>query len=55
MTVKDVLAIAKVAASFGYNYIEAYLDVFFVYIIVCTIVQLAYKFAEDHVGAFRRA
>lgn len=55
MTVKDVLAIGKIAASYGYNYIEAYLDVFIVYIIVCTIVQLAYKFAESHVGAFRAA
>lgn len=55
MTVKDVMAIGKIAASYGYNYIEAYLDVFFVYIIVCTIVQLLYKFAEKHVGAFRAA
>lgn len=28
MTVKDVLAVGKIAASYGYNYIEAYLDVF---------------------------
>lgn len=55
MTVKDVLAIGKIAASYGYNYIESYLDVFLVYIIVCTIVQLLYKFAEQHVGAFRAA
>lgn len=55
MTVKDVLAIGKIAASYGYNYIESYLDGFLVYIIVCTIVQLLYKFAEQHVGAFRAA
>lgn len=55
MTVKDVLAIGKIAASYGYNYIESYLDVFIVYLIVCTVVQLAYKFAEQHVGAFRAA
>jgi L-cystine transport system permease protein len=53
MTVKDVLAIGKIAASYGYNYIESYLDVFIVYLIVCTVVQLAYKFAEQHVGTFR--
>ena len=52
MTVKDVLAIGKIAASYGYNYIESYLDVFIVYLIVCTVIQLAYKFAEQHVGAF---
>ena len=53
MTVKDVLAIGKIAASYGYNYIEAYLDVFVVYIIVCTIVQLIYRIAEKRIGAFR--
>ena len=53
MTVKDVLAIGKIAASYGYNYIEAYLDVFVVYIIVCTIVQIIYRIAEKRVGAFR--
>ena len=55
MTVKDVLAIGKIAASYGYNYIEAYLDVFAVYIIVCTIIQLAYRYAEKHMGVFRPA
>ena len=53
MTVKDVLAIGKTAASYGYNYIESNLDVLIVYLIVCTVIQLAYKFAEQHVGAFR--
>ena len=53
MTVKDVLAIGKIAASYGYNYIEAYLDVFVVYIIVCTIVQLIYRIAEKRIGAVR--
>ena len=53
MTVKDVLAIGKIAASYGYNYIEAYLDVFVVYIIVCTIAQLVYRIAEKRIGAFR--
>ena len=55
MTVKDVLAIGKIAASYGYNYIEAYLDVFIVYIIVCTIVQIAYKLVEQRLRVFRAA
>lgn len=55
MTVKDVLAVGKIAASYGYNYIESYLDVFFVYLIICTVIQLAYKVAEKHVGTFRAA
>ena len=44
---------AKVAASYGYNYIEAYLDVFAGYIIICSIVQVLFVFAESHVGRFR--
>lgn len=55
MTVKDVLAIAKVEASFGYNYIEAYVDVFLAYLIVCSLVQWGYKLAEDHLGQYRMA
>lgn len=55
MTVKDIMAIGKIAASYGYNYLEAYLDVFVVYIFLCTFIQLAYHFAEQHLGRFRVA
>src|SRR5690606_38314741 len=34
MTVQDITAIAKVEAGFGYNYIEAYTDVFIIYLIL---------------------
>lgn len=53
MTVKDVMAIGKVSASYGYNYIEAYVDVFVVYLVLCSIVQVLYRFAELRLGAFR--
>lgn len=53
MTVKDVMAVGKVAASFGYNYLEAYLDVFLVYILLCSIIQLAYGAAERKMSVFR--
>lgn len=53
MTVKDVMAVGKIAASFGYNYIEAYLDAFLVYLILCTIIQLAYAGAGRRFGAYR--
>ncbi|MCC8168219.1 MAG: amino acid ABC transporter permease [Clostridiales bacterium] len=46
MTVKDITAIAKMKAAYGYNYIEAYLVIFFVYIILCTLVQLLFKQIE---------
>ncbi len=54
MTVKDITATGKIAASYGYNYIEAYVDVFVVYLILCTLVQLLFSFAEKQVGAFRQ-
>ena len=53
MTVKDIMAVGKIAASYGYNYIEAYLDVFIVYLVLCTVVQLLFAAAERRVGAFR--
>ena len=34
MTVKDITAVAKIEAAYGYNYIEAYLDIFVVNLIV---------------------
>ncbi|ERT57999.1 amino acid ABC transporter permease [Megasphaera vaginalis (ex Srinivasan et al. 2021)] len=55
MTVKDVMAVGKIAASYGYNYIEAYLDVFLVYIVICTVIQLVYAFVERRMGLFRTA
>ena len=53
MTVKDIMAVGKIAASYGYNYIEAYLDVFVVYLVLCTIVQLLFAAADRRVGVFR--
>lgn len=53
MTVKDVTAIAKIQASFGYNYIESYLDIFVVYIIICAAAQYLFTLAEKHFGSYR--
>lgn len=53
MTVKDIMAIGKVAASYGYNYLEAYLDVFLVYIVLCTVIQLLFHYLEQRLGTFR--
>lgn len=52
MTVKDITAIAKVEAAYGYNYIEAYIDVFLIYIMVCSVTQLLFKYLENHFGAY---
>ena len=53
MTVKDVTAVAKIEASFGYNYIEAYLDIFIIYIIICSVVQQLFKRWEKRASIFK--
>jgi L-cystine transport system permease protein len=53
MTVKDITAAAKIAASYGYNYIEAYLDIFAVYIIICAVTQKLFGFYETRLGMWR--
>lgn len=55
MTVKDITATGKIAAAYGYNYIEAYMDVFIAYLLLCTLVQLLFRLAEKRLGAFRTA
>lgn len=54
MTVKDITAIAKVEAAYGYNYIESYLDIFIIYILVCSFTQFLFSFAERRLGSYRR-
>jgi len=46
MTVKDITATAKIAASYGYNYVEAYLDIFVIYLVLCAIIQLLFTRIE---------
>jgi len=52
MTVKDITATAKIEASYGYNYIEAYFDIFLVYIIVCALVQFLFDRVESKFSLF---
>lgn len=47
MTVKDITAIAKIQASYAYNYIESYLVVFMIYILICSIIQLLFNGLEQ--------
>jgi L-cystine transport system permease protein len=46
MTVQDITAAAKIQASYGYNYVEAYLDIFVIYIVVCGLTQLLFDRLE---------
>ena len=53
MTVKDVTAVAKIEASYGYNYLESYLDIFVIYIIICSVVQRLFKVWEKKATVFK--
>lgn len=48
MTVRDITAIARIEAAYGYNYIEAYLDIFMVYVLICSIIQLLFNLLEKY-------
>ena len=54
MTVKDITAIAKIQASYGYNYAESYLVIFAIYILVCTGIQIIFKKLAAAVALDRR-
>lgn len=54
MTVKDITAIAKIDASFGYNYLEAYLVIFVVYIFLCSAVQGVFHLTEQGVAVYKK-
>lgn len=55
MTVKDITAVAKVEAGFGYNYIEAYLDVWIIYLVVCSIVEILFRLLENNLKSYKTA
>lgn len=54
MSVKEITAIAKTQATYGYDYVEAYLDIFFMYIILCMAIQGIYKVLEVRVNRHRK-
>ena len=54
MTVKDVTAVAKIEASFGYNYVEAYLDILIIYVIICSVVQMLFKKWEHNNSVYKK-
>lgn len=55
MSVKDVTGIAKIEASYKYNYIEAYMDIFLVYLLICFIVQVVFRFIEKQLSKHKKA
>ena len=57
MTVREITAVAKIEAAYGYNYVESYIDIFVLYIFVCLAVELIFKKIERRVvfAGVRRA
>lgn len=47
MTVKDITAIAKIEAAYGYQYFESYFVIFIIYIIICGMIQLLFSWLEN--------
>ena len=49
MTVREITAVAKIEAAYGYNYVESYIDIFIIYIAVCLAVEYIFRRIERRV------
>lgn len=47
MTIKDITAIARVEASYGYQYFESYFVIFLQYILICGLIQWGFSLLEN--------
>lgn len=48
MTIKDITAIAKVEAAYGYHYFEAYFVIFVIYLLLCGGVQFGFSWFDRY-------
>jgi L-cystine transport system permease protein len=55
MTVREITAVAKVEAGVGYNYLEAYSDIWIIYIIVCLLVERVFGIVEKRIALYKAA
>ena len=46
MTIKDITAVARVEASYGYQYFESYFVIFLQYILICGLIQWGFSLLE---------
>ena len=49
MTVREITGVAKIEAAYGYNYVESYIDIFVIYIVVCLAVEFIFRRIEKRV------
>ncbi|SOB89833.1 amino acid ABC transporter membrane protein 2 (PAAT family) [Ureibacillus xyleni] len=55
ISLQEITLKAKVAANVGYNYLEAYIDIFIVYMILCMIVEYLFKLFEKRLSRYKYA
>lgn len=55
MSLQEITLRAKVAANVGYNYVEAYIDIFLVYLILCSLVEYLFKLYERRLRKYKVA
>ncbi|WP_016837282.1 amino acid ABC transporter permease [Ureibacillus thermosphaericus] len=55
ISLQEITLKAKVAANFGYNYLEAYIDIFIVYLIICIAVEQLFKYLEKRLSRYKVA
>lgn len=55
ISLQEVTLKAKVAANFGYNYLEAYIDIFIVYLVLCIAVEQLFKYWEKRLSRYKVA
>ncbi|WP_307851964.1 amino acid ABC transporter permease [Neobacillus rhizophilus] len=53
LSLKEINLRAQVAANVGYNYIEAYIDIFLVYLLLCSLVEYLFKLYEKRVRKYK--
>lgn len=53
MSLEEITLRAKVAANASYNYVEAYIDIFIVYILLCSVVEFLFKIYEKRLAKYK--
>ncbi|MGM9925117.1 MAG: amino acid ABC transporter permease [Bacillus sp. (in: firmicutes)] len=53
MSLQEITLKAQMAANVGYNYVEAYIDIFIIYLILCSTVEYAFKLYEKRLSRYK--
>ncbi|HZW69152.1 MAG TPA: amino acid ABC transporter permease [Pseudogracilibacillus sp.] len=53
ISLQEITLKTKVAANTGYHYLEAYIDIFIVYLILCSIIEYLFKLFEVRLSKYK--